>query len=71
MKEGERECARERKRERENNNLSDEAVVPVQFGVDLAIADLLDELLQDVAENLGLLQEVSSWNLVATNTSEL
>ena len=64
-------CARERKRERENNNLSDEAVVPVQFGVDLAIADLLDELLQDVAENLGLLQEVSSWNLVATNTSEL
>ena len=64
-------CARERKREREKNNLSDEAVVPVQFGVDLAIADLLDELLQDVAENLGLLQEVSSWNLVATNTSEL
>ena len=64
-------CVRERKRERENNNLSDEAVVPVQFGVDLAIADLLDELLQDVAENLGLLQEVSSWNLVATNTSEL
>ena len=68
-------CAREKacvcERERENNNLSDEAVVPVQFGVDLAIADLLDELLQDVAENLGLLQEVSSWNLVATNNSEL
>ena len=67
----ERERVCERERERENNNLSDEAVVPVQFGVDLAIADLLDELLQDVAENLGLLQEVSSWNLVATNTSEL
>ena len=67
----ERERVCERERERENNNLSDEAVVPVQFGVDLAIADLLDELLQDVAENLGLLQEVSSWNLVATITSEL